>query len=260
MEGLTILFQIAAFLISILTLYKGLAEYTKNNTIKRFEYLDKLVKEFSENDKKAAKEMLDMFVIKHYPEKDYSDTTEKDYKKRAKTKGDITYFNLKFLDVFLEIERDKDNDKGYKVIDETFVSDKISKEDFIAKYEESIKGSLKTFPKANTFYFTGLERVLRTNGNIYQNDVFIRNSFDSMLDFFLKIIYLLRSELITVNEIEGYFSYYLLRLRDNPAARNYIKTFYSERDFNWLFSLLQGDSPVNYLQAVKEADNNQKKD
>jgi hypothetical protein len=74
----------------------------------------------------------------------------------------------------------------------------------------------------------------------------IRASFDELFDFFTKLSYYRRNELITAKEL-AYFKYYINKIRvddfgkvnsDNAkeGARTYINTYYFKEDFEIIFS------------------------
>lgn len=69
------------------------------------------------------------------------------------------------------------------------------------------------------------------------DEVAVRASFDSLLDFLTRLSYYLQNDLISERELI-YFRYYLVKVRDNPAVRNYIRLYFYERDFDALFHAL----------------------
>jgi hypothetical protein len=72
-----------------------------------------------------------------------------------------------------------------------------------------------------------LEHILRHHDRDPVKDDYeraIRQSFDTLIDFFCRIAYLYNKEQITENELD-YFRYYLLEIKKNKAVRNYIKIY-----------------------------------
>lgn len=56
------------------------------------------------------------------------------------------------------------------------------------------------------------------------DEIAIRMSFDSLLDFFVKLEYLLSLNLIKKTEME-YFDYYIKKTVENAAVVRYMKTY-----------------------------------
>jgi hypothetical protein len=56
------------------------------------------------------------------------------------------------------------------------------------------------------------------------DEIAIRMSFDSLLDFFVKLEYLLSMNLIKKSELE-YFNYYIRKTAENGAAVSYMKAY-----------------------------------
>jgi hypothetical protein len=72
-----------------------------------------------------------------------------------------------------------------------------------------------------------LKHILRNHedGDVTASDeIAIRMCFDSLLDFFVKLEYLLSMDLIKKTEME-YFDYYLKKTADNAAVVGYMKTY-----------------------------------
>jgi hypothetical protein len=71
----------------------------------------------------------------------------------------------------------------------------------------------------------------------------IRQSFDALLDYFCKIEYMYRAEIITDQEL-NYFRYFVLMMKNNNAIRNYIekyKTPLSNEFFNQVNTIYDND-------------------
>lgn len=71
------------------------------------------------------------------------------------------------------------------------------------------------------------------------DEIKVRKSFDQLLDFFTKLSYYLKQELITPAEL-SYFKYYLKKIKSKPEVQAYIKRYYEWNDFVLLLDALDG--------------------
>jgi len=71
-------------------------------------------------------------------------------------------------------------------------------------------------------------------------EIKVRRSFDHLLDFFTRLSYYLKQELISPAEL-SYFRYYIHKAENNEAVRKYIRTYFYEEDFILLFNSIEPD-------------------
>ena len=78
-----------------------------------------------------------------------------------------------------------------------------------------------------TYHVSNIEDILRDHrvrSIDKTGEEMIRNSFDSLLDFFVKLDYLTEIKLLKKKEIL-YFQYYISKVADNPAITKYVTTY-----------------------------------
>ena len=100
---------------------------------------------------------------------------------------------------------------------------------------------------------TDLVTILRDHRKVPVTDktqIKIRDSFCNLLDYFSKLNYYLKNDLISKDEI-GYFRYYIDKVEDNEAIINYISFYYFESDFEKLFKEINPAKAVNLRRAFK---------
>ncbi|MFN8349476.1 MAG: hypothetical protein U0X91_31035 [Spirosomataceae bacterium] len=219
MEGLQSFVQVGLFIIAILTLYKGLSEYSKNNAFKRAEILENLIKRFKDPNLSVAKNLLDAFVEIYRVEK------------RGKYK-EITRAHQTVGNGCIKVS--KDNPPEVEILYGDW-----TKESFDHTYKAIYLDIFNDDEQVQVIYFIGLDRLLRHHREgIFANEIYFRNSFDELIDFVLLLIYYLRNEIITMREVEAHFSYYLRLMKDSKAIKQYIKHYADEKEFEWLFDQL----------------------
>ena len=69
-------------------------------------------------------------------------------------------------------------------------------------------------------------------------EINVRESFDHLLDFFTKLSYYLKQQLITPAEL-SYFKYYLIKIKNKPEVIEYIKNYYYLDDFLLLIKAIR---------------------
>jgi len=122
-------------------------------------------------------------------------------------------------------------------------------EDFRKKEMSLAKNMLDDFTVYNKSS-AGLPRILRDHkgeNNLVteQAELDIRASFDDLFDFFTKLAYYRKNNLISADEL-GYFHYYIDKIKvedfeskcDDPkkeGARLYIRSYFNRKDFEFLF-------------------------
>ncbi len=235
MEGLTSFLQIGAFVVAMITLYKGLSEYGKNNLFKRAETLEKLIIKFKDEKLCIAKKILDDFFMYYYPGINVTKLSEEKPNKLTepmvfvKPDYSFNYSNASRLagkqDLF------DTNVDGEKLTNVALTDTS----DFVWLF--------KKYSSVNSIWLLNLAWLLRDHRKkgIYENEVPFRDSFDELLDFVLLLIYYLRNEIITMREVNAHFQYYLLGIKKNEAIHNYIRVYYNWEDFDWLFKQLPND-------------------
>lgn len=67
------------------------------------------------------------------------------------------------------------------------------------------------------------------------NEIKVRESFDHLLDFFTKLSYYLKQQLINPAEL-SYFRYYLDKMENKPEVKAYIENYYYLDDFDLLYT------------------------
>jgi len=70
------------------------------------------------------------------------------------------------------------------------------------------------------------------------DEINVRKSFDNLFDFFTKLSYYLRQELISPKEL-SYFRYYLEKIEKKSEVIDYIKRYYYWHDFESLIAALK---------------------
>ena len=80
----------------------------------------------------------------------------------------------------------------------------------------------------------------------------VRKSFDSLLDFFTKLSYYLRQDLITPAEL-GYFKYYLLKLEEKKDdVEEYIDTYFYKNDIQVVIDAVKSLLvPTNHISELR---------
>lgn len=239
MEGLTSFLQIGAFVVAMLTLYKGLSEYSKNNLFKRAKILENLIKKFKDDKLYIAKRLLDDFEEFYYEGRSIGKDQETDSSVLTKP---MTFVHSMYISPLRKAKRENSSEK-FSVED----AGKVTTDMVLA--ENTLLYILsKAFPQVNSFTMVHLDRILRNHvGDVISADeVFFRDSFDELLDFVLLLTYYLRNEIITMREVNAHFQHYLMKLRKNDPIKSYIKVYYNLEDFEWLFKQLpreEGKSP-----------------
>jgi hypothetical protein len=102
--------------------------------------------------------------------------------------------------------------------------DDVSDESYIEKGSTMAEGNESIAEYENP---TDLRQVLRNHRDrdvTAPEEIAIRMSFDSLLDFFVKLEYLLSLRLIKRSEIE-YFEYYINKAVGNAAVVSYMNTY-----------------------------------
>ena len=69
------------------------------------------------------------------------------------------------------------------------------------------------------------------------DEIAVRRSFDKLLDFFTRLSYYLRQELISSAEL-SYFKYYIRKVQDKSEVTSYIRAYYFWDDFAILFKAI----------------------
>lgn len=239
MEGLTSFLQIGAFMVAMLTLYKGLSEYGKNNLFKRAEILEKLILKFKDKKLFLAKRVLDDFIVYHYPGISVTKLSEEMVKEVI---GPIAFvkpgYPFRYSNAWRLAAPADSDPKLFDIYEDGNRAEKVSlpqNSDFVWVFDK--------YEKVDSVWLLSLAWLLRNHEEegIYENEVPFRDSFDELLDFVLLLIYYLRNEIITMREVNAHFQYYLLRIRGNAPLIKYIKMYYNWEDFDWLFRQLPRD-------------------
>lgn len=230
MEGLTSFLQIGAFVVAMVTLYKGLSEYGKNNLFKRAEVLENLISKFKDNKLFIAKRLLDDFEEFYYEGRCIG--KEQGVDSNAITKP-MTFIHSLYNVPLRKFSR-KEPLQRFSMEKDGITTNIDPAKDKLLEYLS------ETFPQVNLFIVISLNRLLRNHVNdvISTDEVFFRDSFDELLDFVLLLAYYLRNEIITMREVNAHFQHYLLSIMKNPALIDYIKVYYNWEDFDWLFKQL----------------------
>lgn len=150
----------------LMLFFRGLTEYRRNSSIKRAEFLDRLIADFSRKENQIALRMLDDFV---YVKPENSDALP--HEQAVRDDG---------LAIYLRNHRNPGN-----AITEEY-------------------------------------------------EIVVRNSFDSLFDFFTKLSYYLQNNLITPKELI-YFQYYIDKIKTKKEALGYVRIYFYYSDFEKLF-------------------------
>ncbi len=236
MEGLTSFLQIGAFVVAMLTLYKGLSEYGKNNLFKRADTLEKLIYKFKDKKLFFAKRVLDDFIVYHYPGISVTKLTEE---KAGEVTGPMAFvwpdYPFNSSNACLVATKDASETKLFDIY-----QDKDKQTGIALPADSDFVWVFDKYEKVNSVWLLKLTWLLRNHEEegIHENEVPFRDSFDELLDFVLLLIYYLRNEIITMREVNAHFQYYLMKLRKNQPLKDYIKVYYNWEDFEWLFKQL----------------------
>lgn len=79
-----------------------------------------------------------------------------------------------------------------------------------------------------TFHLSTLDDTLRDHrkrGVSHEGEIEMRESFDSLLDFFGRLEYLIQNKLLDKNKDLSHFEYYIKKAADLKAVRNYIRIY-----------------------------------
>lgn len=235
MEGLTAFLQVGGFLIAMLTIYRGLSEYGKSNSFTRAGKMEQLIDKFKEEKLSVAKRIMDDFVEDYY---EGVDLTKQGEATPANVDKDMTIVGAKIKTLFWTSE----------CVNGTW-------EDSVKDLPDSDKALLtrakKALIKVKKFTFISLAHLLRDHrtGFVSVNEIYFRDSFDELLDFYSLLIYYLRNEIITIREVRAHFLPHLQAVRRCGPVLDYIQIYYPEQDFDWLFKQLP--DPVATSQTKK---------
>jgi len=245
MEGLTSFLQVAGLIIVMLTIYKGLSEYGKNNIFQRAKILESLIEKFKDKKLYIAKRLLDDFIEFYYDGIDF-DKVDKPTPKGISEDITAVHRNLHTPQRVLNKLKAPETDSTHLVSAESEPGNLLNTDQRIISIVE------QALPEVKIFTFISLEHLLRNHkGNaIGESEVYFRDSFDQLLDFYTLLIYYLRNEIITIREVRAHFHFHLLSVKKCPALLNYIQIYYEEDDFEWLFRQLP-ERPVEMDLFVK---------
>jgi hypothetical protein len=245
MEGLTSFLQVGGFVIAMLTIYRALSEYGKNNLFQRAKILEGLITRFKDPKLYISKRILDDFIAHFYENIDAAKADA--YSNVSKITDDLTIVHSSLKTRHFELSI-LDNDPKY-----TIGGMKLE-----APHEGDewiLKIVRKGAPKVQKFKFINLTHLLRSHKGSYVGDdeVYFRDSFDELLDFYSLLIYYLRNEIITIREVRAHFLVHLILVRDCVPLRNYIRIYFEENEFEWLFRQLP-ESNIQINTSNKKAD------
>ncbi|WAC12786.1 hypothetical protein [Dyadobacter pollutisoli] len=237
MEGLNSFLQIGAFVIAMMSLYKALSEYGMNNSFKRAEVLEKLIAKFNDKEIYAAKRLLDDFEKYHFTGIDPANSEANEKKLLRKYKGRVTFVHNSYDHELVVATRGANQSFDLKIFIGKIASNEAG---YIPNPKSVLCEVAKEHAHINEFKIINLKRVLRSHiGDvIYDDEVYFRDSFDKLLDFILLLIYYLRNEIITIQEVHAHFLFTLQQVRSYRPLNKYIKLYYNEADFEWLYEQL----------------------
>jgi hypothetical protein len=246
MEGLTSFLQVGGFVIALLTIYKALSEYGKNSLFQRANVLEKLIEKFKDKKLFMAKRILDDFVECYYPDLDVSKVdqlTPRD----LKGKVSIVYSRLAKHMYVLDIV------PGTKKEDLIFEKEGITSNLPPEQDRRIVESAVSHLSLVSQIKFMDLDHLLRTHKGTFITDdeVFFRDSFDELLDFYLLLIYYLRNEIITIREVHAHFLFHLLSVKNCEPLNKYISIYYDEEDFKWLFRQLKEKTKAKSIGQTK---------
>lgn len=249
MEGLTSFLQVGGFVIAMLTIYRALSEYGKNNLFQRAKILESLIDKFKDKKLYVAKRLLDDFIEVYYEDIDF-DKIDKPTPKGIRNDATVVHSKLKIPLWTLSISVDSD---GKQVM--IYKKDDMVCANAPSTDQRIIPVIRKALPKVRKFTFISLDHLLRDHKNSVIDDpeVYFRDSFDQLLDFYSLLIYYLRNEIITIREVQAHFLFHLISVKQCTPLINYISIYYEEENFQWLFRQLPERMTEKRIPAKKTA-------
>ncbi|MBO9613615.1 MAG: hypothetical protein J7619_13015 [Dyadobacter sp.] len=230
MGGLTSFLQVGGFLIAILTIYRALSEFGKTNLLQRAKKLEELIDKFKDKKLYVAKRVLDDFLVVYY---EGVESVPPDTPVPRSLSKPVTIVHSKLSTPEWQMLR-----KGKRSW--SFKRDGL-KSQTPPRADRRIVGVVRaTLPKVDEFTFISLPYLLRNHKTsvIADSEVYFRDSFDELLDFYSLLIYYLRNEIITIREVKAHFQFHLMSVKECGALMEYIRIYYEETDFEWLFKQL----------------------